>query len=87
MSEGIIVAIITGAFTLIGTIITVIVGMSKASKNIEIVQAVTNEKIDQLKEEVKKHNDFGQRIPVIETQIQNIDTRVSRLEVEHGNHG
>ena len=87
MSEGIIVAIITGAFTLIGTIITVIVGMSKASKNIEIVQAVTNEKIDQLKEEVKKHNDFGQRIPVIETQIQNLDTRVSRLEVEHGNHG
>ena len=87
MSEGIIVAIITGAFTLIGTIITVIVGMSKASKNIEIVQAVTNEKIDQLKEEVKKHNDFGQRIPVIETQIQNLDTRVSRLEVEHGHHG
>lgn len=79
MSEGIIVAIITGAFTLIGTIITVIVGMSKASKNIEIVQAVTNEKIDQLKEEVKKHNDFGQRIPVLEVKISNLEQRVEAM--------
>lgn len=79
MSEGIVVAIITGAFTLIGTIITVIVGMSKASKNIEIVQAVTNEKIDQLKEEVKKHNDFGQRIPVLEVKISNLEQRVEAM--------
>ena len=85
MSDGIIVAIITGAFTLIGTIITVIVGMSKASKNIEIVQAVTNEKIDQLKEEVKKHNDFGQRIPVLEVKISNLEQRVEAMD--HGNHG
>lgn len=85
MSDCIIVAIITGAFTLIGTIITVIVGMSKASKNIEIVQAVTNEKIDQLKEEVKKHNDFGQRIPVLEVKISNLEQRVEAMD--HGNHG
>ena len=85
MSDGIIVAIIIGAFTLIGTIITVIVGMSKASKNIEIVQAVTNEKIDQLKEEVKKHNDFGQRIPVLEVKISNLEQRVEAMD--HGNHG
>lgn len=79
MSEGVIVAIITGLFTLIGTVITVIVGMSKANKNIEIVQAVTNEKLDQLKEEVKKHNDFGQRIPVLEVKISTLEQKVEAI--------
>ena len=37
-----------------------------------------------LTEEVKRHNNFAQRIPVIENQIQNLDSRVSKLEVEHG---
>ena len=83
MSEGVIVAIITGLFTLIGTVITVIVGMSKASKNIEIVQAVTNEKIDHLTEEVKKHNDFGQRIPILEIKMSNLEQKVEALEHEH----
>ena len=83
MSEGIIVAIVTGSFTLIGTIITVIVGMSKANKNIEIVQAVTNEKLDQLKEEVKKHNEFGQRIPVLEVKISNLEQRVEAMQHEN----
>lgn len=83
MSEGVIVAIITGLFTLIGTVITVIVGMSKASKNIEIVQAVTNEKIDHLTEEVKKHNDFGQRIPILEIKMSNLEQKVEAIEHEH----
>lgn len=83
MSEGVIVAIITGLFTLIGTVITVIVGMSKANKNIEIVQAVTNEKLDHLTEEVKKHNDFGQRIPILEVKLSNLEQKVEAME--HGN--
>ena len=83
MSEGVIVAIITGLFTLIGTVITVIVGMSKASKNIEIVQAVTNEKIDHLTEEVKKHNDFGQRIPILEIKMSNLEQKVEAIEHGH----
>ena len=52
MSDEVIIAIITGVFTLVGTIITVMVGMSKANKNIEIVQAVTNTKLDYLAEKV-----------------------------------
>ena len=79
MSEGVIVAIITGLFTLIGTVITVIVGMSKANKNIEIVQAVTNEKLDHLTEEVKKHNDFGQRIPILEVKLSNLEQKVEAM--------
>lgn len=84
MSEGVIVAVITGLLTLVGTIITVVVGNNKSMAAMEKNQAVTDTKLDNLTEEVKRHNNFAQRIPVIETQIQNLDTRVSRLEVEHG---
>lgn len=84
MSEGIVIAIITGVLTLIGTIITVIVGNNKSLAAMDKNQAVTDTKLDALTEEVKRHNNFAQRIPVIENQIQNLDSRVSRLEVEHG---
>lgn len=80
MSDGIVVAIISGILTLAGTIITVVAGMSKTSKNIEIVQAVTNEKLNSLTEEVKKHNEFGQRIPILEERIGNLNQRVDQLE-------
>lgn len=85
MSDGIVIAIITGVLTLIGTIITVIIGNNKSLAAMDKNQAVTDTKLDALTEEVKRHNDFAQRIPVIETQISNLDTRVSKLEVE--NHG
>lgn len=84
MSDGIIVAIISGVFTLIGTIITVIVGMSKANKNIEIVQAVTNTKLDALTDEVKRHNNFAQRMPVVEANIEALARRVDNIETRVG---
>lgn len=80
MSDGIVVAIISGILTLAGTIITVVAGMSKTAKNIEIVQAVTNEKLNSLTEEVKKHNEFGQRIPILEERITTLSQRVEQLE-------
>ena len=80
MSEGVIVAVISGALTLIGTIITVIVGNNKAISTMEKNQAVTDTKLSMLTEEVKKHNNFGQRIPVIEEQVKNLNNRVSILE-------
>lgn len=84
MNEGIIVAVITGLLTLVGTIITVVLGNNKSMAAIEKNQAVTDTKLDNLTDEVKRHNNFAQRIPVIETQIQNLDNRVSKLEVEYG---
>jgi Flp pilus assembly protein TadB len=84
MSEGVVTAIITGVFTLIGTIITVIVGLSKANKNIEIVQAVTNTKLDNLTAEVKRHNNFAERLPAIEANIDNMDRRIENLEQRVG---
>lgn len=82
MSDGVLIAVITGLLTLAGTIVTVIVGNSKYMAALDKSQAVTDTKLDALTEEVKKHNNFAQRIPVIETQLQNLDSRVSRLEVE-----
>lgn len=81
MSEGVVVAIVSGILTLAGTIVTVILGNMKSMTNMEKNQAVTDTKIQMLTDEVKKHNNFAEQIPVMKTQIQALDTRVSRLEV------
>lgn len=80
MSDGVLVAIITGVLTLAGTIITVLVGNSKTNENIRINQAVTDTKLDALTDEVRKHNNFAQRMPVVEEQIKIINHRIDDLE-------
>lgn len=82
MSEGVIVAIITGVLTLAGTIITVIVGNNKTNENLRISQAVTDTKIDELTREVREHNNFAQRVPIVEEQIKGINNRLSILEAK-----
>lgn len=78
--ESIIVAIITGGLSLIGVIIT----NSKSNKDIEhklsVQQAVTDTKIEELTREVRMHNNFAQRVPVIEEQIKVINHRITDLE-------
>lgn len=46
----------------------------------EISQAVTDTKIDELTREVRTHNDFARRIPVIEEQIKVANHRIEDLE-------
>lgn len=69
MPESIIVALITAAVTLIG----VLISNSK-------VQAVSEAKIEELTREVREHNNFARRIPVVEEQIKVINHRISNLE-------
>jgi hypothetical protein len=69
MSDAILVAIITSAVTLFG----VILANSKAA-------AVTNNEIKHLAEEVKKHNNFAQRMPIVEVQLEELIKRVETLE-------
>ena len=69
MSEAIIVAIITGGLTLIGTVITVLVASNKTDENLKISQAVTDTKIEELTREVRAHNNFAQRMPVVEERL------------------
>lgn len=80
MDTAIIVSIISGIFTLAGTIISVVVGFSKASQKAAIQQAVTDTKLDELTREVRKHNNFAERMPVLEEQIKVANHRIADLE-------
>ena len=80
MGESIIVAIITGGLALIGTVLSVLMSSRKTDENLKINQAVTNTKIEELSREVRKHNGFAERMPVVEEQIKVINHRLSDLE-------
>lgn len=80
MTEAIIVALITGGLTFAGTIFTVRMNGNKTNEQMKISQAVTDEKIDALTREVREHNEFARRIPVVEEQIKVINHRISDLE-------
>ena len=80
MDAGIISALVTGLLALLGVIVTNIMSNSKIENNLDKAQAVTNTKLENLTEEVRKHNAFAERIPKIETEIENIEKRVDRLE-------
>ena len=72
MSEGIIIALISGSLTLLG----VIISNSKS-------KAVTETKLDDLTREVREHNHFARRMPVLEEQIKVINHRIGDLEQYH----
>ena len=80
MDTAIIVSIISGIFTLAGTIISVVVGLSKASQKAAVQQAVTDTKLDELTREVRRHNNFAERLPVLEEQIKVANHRIDDLE-------
>ena len=83
MSESIIVALITGGLSLAGVVITCLVTARKTEKASAVAQAVTDTKIDELTREVRLHNGFAQRMPVVEEQIKVINNRIKDLEGYH----
>ena len=78
--ETIITAIITGGLSLIGVIISNIQSNKKIENKLTTAQAVTDCKIDELTREVREHNNFARRMPVVEEQIRVINHRISDLE-------
>lgn len=78
--EGIIAAIITGVLSLIGVVISNIAANAKMSKELEKAQAVTDTKIEELTREVREHNNFARRVPVLEEKAKVADHRISDLE-------
>ncbi len=80
MSESIIVALITGGLAFLGVLITNFNSNRKMQSEMEKKQAVTDEKIEELTREVRKHNNFAERMPVVEEQIKVINHRVKDLE-------
>lgn len=73
--DGIIIAIVTGVLSLLGVIITNASSNKEISHKLEIAQAVTDTKIQELTDEVRKHNTFGDRISRLEVRIQNLEER------------
>lgn len=80
MSEAIIVALITGGLTLAGTVITVLAASRKQQESLRVQQAVTDQKIEELTREVREHNNFARRMPVVEEQIKVANHRIADLE-------
>ena len=80
MSEAIAVALITGGLSLIGVVVTCVATSKKSERAAAVAQAVTDTKLDELTREVRAHNNFAQRVPVMEEQIKVINHRLSDLE-------
>ncbi len=78
--EAIIVALITGGLSFLGVVITNLSSNQKMQSKIETQQAVTATKIEDLTIEVRKHNNFAERIPVVEEQIKVINHRIKDIE-------
>lgn len=83
MADTIIVAIITGGLSLAGVVISSIASTRRMDSNLKTSQAVTETKLDELTREVREHNNFARRMPVVEEQIKVINHRVADLEDYH----
>ncbi len=82
MSEAITVALITGGLSLAGVIVTCLATAKKNENAVRISQAVTDTKIDELTREVREHNGFARRMPVVEEQIKVLNHRIADLETK-----
>ena len=82
MSEAILVALITGGLSLAGVIFTNMSSNRKVEQSVKTAQAVTDTKLEELTREVRAHNNFAQRMPVVEEQIKVINHRLKELERE-----
>ena len=84
--ESIIVALITGGLSLIGVIVTSRSSGKKVQQQLEIAQAVTDTKIEELTREVRHHNGFADRVPILEEKMKVANHRIDDLEHRKENH-
>jgi uncharacterized protein YqfA (UPF0365 family) len=91
MNDAILVALITGGCSILGVVITNIASNKKIETQLVTAQAVTDQKIEQLTNEVRRHNSFGDRITRLEEvtrqltdRVERMDGRISRYHEEHG---
>mgnify|MGYP006978918656 FL=1 len=80
MTEAIICAIVTGGLSLLGIIYASNKSASKVDAKLDTQQAVIKTKIEELTREVREHNNFARRMPVVEEQIKVINHRLQDLE-------
>lgn len=80
MSEAVITALITGGLSLVGVVLSNLFTFRKTEVKLERNQAVTDTKLDELTREVREHNNFARRVPVLEEKIAVANHRISDLE-------
>ena len=84
MSDAVLVALISATVTLLGVIlnsrITQQKFVSEIDKQLSVYQARTDERIDELAREVRDHNNYARRLPVVEAQMSELTRRVQNLE-------
>ena len=80
-------ALISGGLTLIGTVITVNASQKKTQTAVETTMktelAVMNTKIENLTKEVEKHNNFAERVPRVEGDLETLKQDVHTLQTFH----
>jgi uncharacterized membrane-anchored protein YhcB (DUF1043 family) len=74
--ESIIVALITGGLALVGVIVTNISSNKKIEQQLVTSLAITDTKLENLTEEVRKHNSFADRITVLEVKVAEIERKI-----------
>ena len=84
MSDAVLVAVISGVCSMIVGVVSAVISAkatgNDVQKKMEIAQAVTDTKLDELTREVRKHNNFAERVPVIEEKISAANRRIDDLE-------
>lgn len=84
MDQAVTVALITGIFGLLGSVLVALITAANTratvTHKLETAQAVTDTKLEELTREVRKHNNFAERIPVLEEKIVVANKRIADLE-------
>lgn len=78
--DAIIVALITGGLSLLGVVITNMMAARRTEQRMITAQAVTDARLEDLTREVRAHNNFAQRVPVLEEQLRVANHRIADLE-------
>ncbi len=73
-------ALIVGGLALVGVIITNSASNNKMQMENKTAQAVTDNKIENLTHEVRKHNDFAERVPILEEKVKVLEKDVEDLK-------
>ena len=84
MSEAILVAIITGSLSLVGVTVADMRAAQSMDAKLDKQQAITETNLEELTREVRAHNNFAQRVPVMEEQIKVVNHRIADLEQQKG---
>ena len=76
-------ALITGGLSLIGVIISNVSSNRRVEASLKTAQAVTDTKIEELTREVREHNNFAKRMPVVEEKVRAMSETIDELKGYH----